>query len=105
MTPDHITNAGQGSLHLRPMAQRNFKHRLLAGAAALIIIASGSAYTLHAYSAEFGSPFGARSAARAPATPIAMPGFSDLVAAVKPAVVSVRVRADASAHTIVSEDD
>jgi serine protease Do len=34
-----------------------------------------------------------------------MPGFSDLVAAVKPAVVSVRVRADAGGHAMVSEDD
>jgi serine protease Do len=87
------------------MAQRNFKHRLLAGAAALVIIASGSAYALHAYSADFGSPFGARSAARVPATPTSMPGFSDLVTAVKPAVVSVRVRADAGGHAMVSEDD
>jgi serine protease Do len=101
MTPDRIANAH----HSRPMAQRNFKIHLLAGAAALAIIASASAYTLHAYSADFSSPFGARSAARAPATPIAMPGFSDLVAAVKPAVVSVRVRADAGAPAMVSEDD
>src|SRR5215468_7231709 len=101
MAPDRIARTSDS----RPMAQRNFKHRLLAGVAALAIIASGSAYTLHAYSAELGSPFGARSAARAPATPVAMPGFSDLVAAVKPAVVSVRVRADAGAPAVVSEDD
>jgi serine protease Do len=87
------------------MAQRNFRHRLLAGAAALAIIASGSAYTLHAYSAEFSSPFGAKSAARVPVAAVSMPGFSDLVAAVKPAVVSVRVRADAGGHAMVSEDE
>ena len=98
MAPDRTADAH----HWRPMA---FKHRLLAGAAALAIIASGSAYTLHAYSADFGSPFGAKSAARVPATAVSMPGFSDLVAAVKPAVVSVRVRADAGGHAMVSEDD
>jgi serine protease Do len=101
MAPDRIADAH----HSRPMGQRNFKHHLLAGAAALAIIASGSAYALHAYSADFGSPFGARSAARVPATPTSLPGFSDLVAAVKPAVVSVRVRADAGGHAMVSEDD
>jgi serine protease Do len=97
---DRIANAS----HSRPMVRRNFKSHLLAGAAALAIIASGSAYTLHAYSADLSAPFGARSAARVPATPVSMPGFSDLVAAVKPAVVSVRVRADAGAHAMVSED-
>jgi serine protease Do len=101
MTPDRIEDAPP----LRRMPQRNFKRRLLAGAAAIAIIASGSAYTLHAYSADVGSPFGATSAARVPATPISMPGFSDLVAAVKPAVVSVRVRADAGGHAMVSEGD
>src|SRR5215468_160648 len=101
MAPDRIARTSDS----RPMAQRNFKHRLLAGVAALAIIASGSAYTLHAYSADFSSPFGARSAARVPATPISMPGFSDLVTAVKPAVVSVRVRADAGGHAMVSEGD
>jgi serine protease Do len=77
---------------------------LLAGALALALLASGSAYTLHAYSTELGSPFGARSAARAPTAPVAMPGFTDLVAAVKPAVVSVRVKADVAANGISSED-
>jgi len=101
MTPDRIEDAQPP----RRMPQRNFKRRLLAGAAAIAIIASGSAYTLHAYSADVGSPFGATSAARVPATPISMPGFSDLVAAVKPAVVSVRVRADAGGHGMVSEGD
>ena len=100
MAPDPFADAHSS----RPMVQRSFKHHLLAGAAALAIIASGSAYTLHAYSADFSSPFGARSAARVPATAISMPGFSDLVAAVKPAVVSVRVRADAGGHAMVSDD-
>jgi hypothetical protein len=72
---------------------RLLKRHLLAGAAALALLASGSTYALHAYSAESSSPFGARSAAQAPVTPAAIPGFTDLVAAVKPAVVSVRVRA------------
>jgi len=105
MTPDRTGSAGHGNFHARPPAERHLRYHLLAGAAALAVLASASAYTLHAYSAEFGSPFGARSAARAPATPVALPGFSDLVAAVKPAVVSVRVRADAGTPAIVSDDD
>src|SRR5262249_9798033 len=36
------------------------------------------------------------SQARVPAAPATMPGFADLVSAVKPAVVSVRVRSDAA---------
>src|SRR5262249_59480226 len=101
MTPDRIEDAQPP----RRMPQRNFKRRLLAGAAAIAIIASGSAYTLHAYSADFSSPFGAKSAARVPVTAVSMPGFSDLVAAVKPAVVSARVRADASGPAMVCEAD
>ena len=52
-----------------------------------------------------GNVFGAKSAARAPATTIVMPGFTDLVAAVKPAVVSVRVKADAAAHPVADSDE
>ena len=37
--------------------------------------------------------------ARVPKQPASVPGFTDLVAAVKPAVVSVRVKADAPANT------
>jgi serine protease Do len=89
----------------RTLRKSNLMRHLLAGAAALALLASGSTYALHAYSAELSSPFGARSAARAPVTPVAMPGFTDLVAAVKPAVVSVRVRADVAARGISSEDE
>jgi serine protease Do len=34
-----------------------------------------------------------------------MPGFTDLVTAVKPAVVSVRVKADSTAHRVADSDD
>ena len=94
--------------HTKPVnagGSRPLKQHLLAGAAALALLASGSTYALHAYSAELSSPFGARSAAQAPVTPAAIPGFTDLVAAVKPAVVSVRVRADVTARGISSEDE
>jgi serine protease Do len=77
-------------------ARSGLRRRLLAGTAVLALLAAGSGFTLHAYSAE-SSPFGAASQARVPATPAAMPGFADLVSAVKPAVVSVRVRTDAAA--------
>jgi serine protease Do len=88
--------------------QSRFKRRLLAGVAAIALIAAGSAYTLRAYSADAhlgASPFGASSAARVPATQIALPGFADLVSAVKPAVVSVRVKADAAAQEASDGDD
>jgi hypothetical protein len=80
---------------------------LLAGVATFALLAAGSAYTLRAYSADAllgGTPFGASSAARVPATPIVMPGFTDLVTAVKPAVVSVRV-ADSPRHQVADSDD
>jgi serine protease Do len=92
----------------RGAVQSKFRRRLLAGVATLALLASGSAYTLRAYSADVlsaPSVFGARSAARAPATAITMPSFSDLVTAVKPAVVSVRVKADAAARVVGDGDD
>ena len=89
-------------------ARSKFKRHLLAGVATLALLAAGSAYTLRAYSADAipgGSAFGATSAARVPANPIVMPGFTDLVTAVKPAVVSVRVKADAAAHPVADSDE
>jgi serine protease Do len=86
----------------------SLKRHLLAGVATFALLAAGSAYTMRAYSADArlgGTPFGASSAARAPAAPIVMQGFSDLVTAVKPAVVSVRVKADATAHRVADSDD
>src|SRR5215468_5111295 len=85
-----------------------FKRRLLAGVATVALLAAGSAYTLRAYSADAhlgASPFGANSAARVPATQIAVPGFADLVTAVKPAVVSVRVKADAAAQEASDDNE
>jgi serine protease Do len=87
-------------------AQSTFKKHLLAGVATLALLASGSAYTMHAYSADLlgASPFGANAAAQTPASPIVMPGFNDLVTAVKPAVVSVRVKANATQMANSDED-
>lgn len=88
--------------------QSKFKRHLLGGVAVLALLASGSVYSVRAYSADTllgGNPFGASSAARAPTTPMVMPGFTDLVTAVKPAVVSVRVKADAAAHPVADRDD
>src|SRR5215813_3384840 len=85
-----------------------FNRRLLAGVATVALLAAGSAYTMGAYSADAhrsGSPFGASSAARAPATQITLPGFADLVTAVRPAVVSVRVKAESAAHQTADSDD
>ncbi|HEX6001240.1 MAG TPA: Do family serine endopeptidase [Hyphomicrobiaceae bacterium] len=78
-----------------PALRSGLRRRLLAGTAILALLAAGSGYTLHAYSAD-GGPFGAPSQARVPASPAAMPGFAELVRAVKPAVVSVRVRTEAA---------
>ena len=94
--------------HARRATQSRFKRQLLAGVATVALLAAGSAYTLRAYSADAhlgGTPFGASSAARAPATPISLPGFADLVSAVRPAVVSVRVKADAAAQHVTDGDD
>ena len=75
-------------------SQSAFRRQLLAGVAVAALLAAAPAYILHAYSADAGSVFGSPSAARAPAVQSVMPGFTDLVTAVKPAVVSVRVKAE-----------
>src|SRR5262245_16544942 len=88
--------------------QSRFKRRLLAGVATAALLAVGPAYTLRAYSADThlaSSPFGASSAARVPATQLAIPGFADLVTAVKPAVVSVRVKADTAAQEASDDNE
>jgi serine protease Do len=104
MTEIHSNNA---DCHATGASRSRFRRHLLAGVATFALLAVGSAYTLRAYSADAllgGTPFGASSAARAPATPIAMPGFTDLVTAVKPAVVSVRVKADATEQQVADGD-
>jgi len=87
-----------------PGGRSGLRKRLLASTAILVLLAAGSSYTLRAYSAE-GSPFGAPSEARVPAVPLAAPGFADLVSAVKPAVVSVRVRAEAAVDGFPSQEN
>jgi serine protease Do len=105
-----LTGAGAPAdtdCHARLATQSKFKKHLLAGVATVALLAAGSAYTMRAYPADTllsGAPFGASSAARAPATAIAMPGFTDVVTAVKPAVVSVRVKADATARRVADND-
>ena len=72
----------------RSASRSRLKAGLLTGAAGLALFAA----TIHSIRAE--SP-DLRGAVRVPAqTKAQMPGFDDLVAAVKPAVVSVRVKAD-----------
>jgi serine protease Do len=100
--PGDTNDAARSAVHSR------FKRRLLAGVATIALLAAGSAYTIGAYSADGhlnASPFGASSAARVPANQIALPGFADLVTAVRPAVVSVRVKAEAAAHQTADSDD
>jgi serine protease Do len=96
--------AGAQAPKVGSAAQRKLRNNLLAGVATLALLASGSAFTMRAYSSDLAgaSPFGAATAART-AAPVAMPGFTDLVTAVKPAVVSVRVKADAS--PVASSDE
>src|SRR5215472_14330388 len=106
--PAEAGSASDVDDHARRATQSRFKRHLLAGVATVALLAAGSAYTLHAYSADAhlgGTPFGASSAARVPATPISLPGFADLVTAVRPAVVSVRVNADDAAHQVADGDD
>ena len=83
----------------RPIIRRS---RWMSGVAALALLAAAFGYTGHAFSADV---FGPPAAARAPQSAPAIPGFTDLVAAVKPAVVSVRVRAEAGAASPVTERD
>lgn len=85
----------------RPGLSR-LRARWLSGIAGLALLAAGSAYTVQARSPE---AFGPSSAARAPATAAVIPGFTELVTAVKPAVVSVRVMANATAQTVTGRDE
>jgi serine protease Do len=74
--------------------RRRLRGRLLGAAAALTLI--GGAVLGLAPQGFAATPLfspQASAGARAPAQPAAVPGFADLVAAVKPAVVSVRVKA------------
>src|SRR5262245_25169609 len=106
MTEVH-TEAGSATeavRRARTAANSRVRRHLLAGVATVALLAAGSVYTLRAYSGD-ATPFGASSAARMPATPIAMPGFTDLVTAVKPAVVSVRVKADATTQQTANGND
>jgi serine protease Do len=77
-------------------ASRRRTSRLLAGATVAALIA-GAAFAAPPQGFAATPLFSPQTSAgaRAPATPAAIPGFADLVAAVKPAVVSVRVKAKA----------
>jgi serine protease Do len=77
-------------------SQSTFRRQLLAGVAVAALLAAAPAYMLHAYSVDGSSVFGSPSAARAPTVQSVVPGFTDLVTAVRPAVVSVRVNAEAN---------
>jgi serine protease Do len=72
----------------------------LAGAATAAVLAGSAAvYSLHAYTADPLFSSNANAAARMPSKPAAVPDFAELAAAVKPAVVSVRVKAEAEPQT------
>ncbi|MGE3065135.1 MAG: Do family serine endopeptidase [Hyphomicrobiaceae bacterium] len=75
-----------------------FRSRMLAGIAVGAMIA-GAAGIYQAEAASGPTLFapGTEQAARVPASPVNVPGFSDLAAAVKPAVVSIRVKSDMGA--------
>jgi len=70
----------------------SLKRRLLASGAAVAITAG--AFASQALSANHLFDPNEAAAARQLTAPVAVPGFSELVAAVKPAVVQVRVKAD-----------
>ena len=83
------------------------RRHLLAGVALLAVAMTGSGYALQAHADELtknGGVFGSSAAARAPATAAAVPGFTELVTAVKPAVVSVRVKANAAGQQVAEQD-
>lgn len=101
-TPEDAVQTGGATHPECNRVQSKFKKSLLSGVAALALIAAGSAYAVHA--ASPGNVFGSSTAAQAPATPAAMPGFTDLVTAVKPAVVSVRVKAESGSHAVTDRN-
>ncbi|MGD9711753.1 MAG: Do family serine endopeptidase [Thermomicrobiales bacterium] len=81
------------------------KSRLLTSVAVLALLSGSAAgFATHALSAAtvFGPTINA--AARTPASAVAVPGFSTLVEAVKPAVVSVRIRAEEGTQSPSSAD-
>ncbi|MFV0296750.1 MAG: hypothetical protein ACK5JT_11605, partial [Hyphomicrobiaceae bacterium] len=76
--------------------------RFAAGAAIAVLLAGTAAAAVQARTgSELFSPEAA-AGARAPVTAAAVPGFSDLVKAVKPAVVSVRVKSRESNEQLAS---
>lgn len=99
-------NNGSGPINLPPTAaararvasKTRLKAGLMASAAGLALFAA----TIHSIRAESPDLRGAVSAPAAQAN-AQMPGFDDLVAAVKPAVVSVRVKADVATQ-LMSDD-
>jgi serine protease Do len=91
--------------HINAKLPWKHKQRLLAGVATLALLTAGSVYTVSAQTTPGGTVFGAGPSARAPAEPTAVPGFVDLVAAVRPAVVSVRVKARAAINSINDGDE
>jgi serine protease Do len=91
MQNDSLDNVQKSPAAKSPV--RKAARHFLLGVSAAALIAGGIAFSVDARTPE--ALFGAKSAASAQVVTgqAAIPGFSDLVAAVKPAVVSVRVKA------------
>jgi serine protease Do len=105
MTMSDANNNNSGPINMPPAlglrahagSRSKLKGGLLAGAATLALFA-GTIYSIRAESADHRGALSVPAQAKAQ-----MEGFGDLVAAVKPAVVSVRVKAD-SAPQLTSDD-
>lgn len=92
-TPNHFAYPVAGPAK---RARRRLHARLLGGAAAAVLLgAAALGLSPDGFAATALFTPQASAGARVPAAPAAVPGFADLVAAVKPAVVSVRVKARA----------
>jgi len=90
-------------VHASGASKSKLKAGLLAGAAAVALIAA-TVHSIRAESPQLKAAAGMSLAAQVTAN-AQIPGFADLVAAVKPAVVSVRVKADVAPQLMSNDDD
>ncbi|MEZ5855151.1 MAG: trypsin-like peptidase domain-containing protein [Hyphomicrobiaceae bacterium] len=100
---ENTASKQQSDLQRRSHWLARNRARLMAGVA-IFAIAGGLAFSQGAplSAAELFASGGAKTQALVHAAPMVMPDFANLAASVKPAVVSVRVKADATVHQAAS---
>jgi serine protease Do len=98
---DHHQPGSGASVLPKAHGKSRLKAGLLASAAAAALFAA-SMHAIHAEAPQLKSATALLAAAQAPAQ---TSGFADLVASVKPAVVSVRVKADMAPQLMANDDE